>query len=84
VEFHQLGGVWHTMDFLADVGKITCPTLVLAGEDDPVTPISDSEDIVAGLDPAIVRFERFANAGHGVWIDHKDRAFEVLRDFITS
>ena len=72
------------MDFLADVGKITCPTRVLAGEDDPVTPISDSEDIVAGLDPAIVRFERFANAGHGVWIDDKDRAFEVLRDFITS
>lgn len=84
VAFHQLGGVWHTMDFLDELGAIRCPTLVLAGEDDPVTPVEDSEDIVANLDPSIVRFERFANAGHGVWIDHNDRAFAVLREFITT
>lgn len=84
VAFHRLGGTWHTMDFLADLGGIRCPTLVLAGEDDPVTPIEDSEDIVAHLDPSIARFERFANAGHGVWIDDNDRAFDVLRDFILS
>lgn len=82
--FHRLGGVWQTMDFLDDLDEIRCPTLVLAGEEDPVTPIEDSEDIVAHLDPSIVRFERFANAGHGVWIDDNDRAFEVLRDFILG
>lgn len=82
--FHQLGGVWQTMDFLADLGAIRCPTMVLAGEEDPVTPIADSEDIVAHLDPSIVRFERFANAGHGVWIDDSDRVFAVLRDFIQE
>ena len=84
VAFHQLGGTWHTMDFLDELEAICCPTLVLAGEDDPVTPIEDSEDIVARLDPSIVRFERFANAGHGVWIDDEDRAFAVLREFIQS
>lgn len=82
--FHELGGLWHTMDFLDDLGAVTCPTLVLAGEDDPVTPVEDSEDIVAALDPSLVQFERFADAGHGVWIDDNDRAFDVLREFILE
>lgn len=84
VAFHELGGIWQTMDFLDDLAAIRCPTLVIAGEEDPVTPIEDSEDMVAHLDPSIVRFERFADAGHGVWIDQNDRAFAVLREFITS
>lgn len=84
VAFHQRGGTWHTMDFLDHLGAIRCPTLVLAGAQDPVTPIEDSEDIVAQLDPEIVRFERFENAGHGVWIDDHDRAFGILRDFIAA
>ncbi len=57
---------------------------MLAGVDDPVTPIADSEDIVARLDPDIVRFERFEHAGHGVWIDDEERAFRVLREFIAA
>ena len=84
VAFHELGGVWHTMDFLDDLPAIGCPTLVIAGEEDPVTPIEDSEDIAANLDPSVVRFERFADAGHGDWLDHHDRAFAVLREFITA
>ena len=84
VAFHELGGIWHTMDFLDDLSAIRCPTLVFAGADDPVTPIEDSEDIVARLDPALARFERFERAGHGVWIDDPVRAFSVLRDFMLS
>ena len=30
-------------DFLGDLKHIKCPTLVMGGEDDPVTPIADSE-----------------------------------------
>ena len=84
VAFHTLGGIWHTMDHLDQIGEIICPTLVLAGADDPVTPIEDSEDMVAHLDPAITQFERFDNAGHGVWHDDPDRAFPILREFITG
>ena len=46
--------------------------------------IGDSEDIVARIDPALVRFERFERAGHGVWVDDEARAFTVLADFIRS
>jgi proline iminopeptidase len=72
------------VDFLDELSTIRCPTLVLAGVDDPVTPIGDSEDIVARIDPALVRFERFERAGHGVWVDDEARAFTVLADFIRS
>lgn len=82
--FHKAGGIWHTLDYLDELHRITCPTLVLAGSEDPVTPIEDSEDIVANLNPAIVQFERFDNAGHGVWLDYPERAFRVLSTFIAS
>jgi proline iminopeptidase len=84
VAFHSLDGIWQTMDFLDQLDAIRCPTLVLAGEDDPVTPVADSEDIVAELNADIVRFERFKDAGHGVWIDHHERALATIRNFITS
>lgn len=84
VEFHRLGGIWHRLDLLDRLDEIRCPTLVMAGALDPVTPIADSEDIVARLDPARTRFERFEQAGHGVWIDDEARAFRVIREFISS
>ena len=81
--FHNLGGIWHQGYDIGLLREISCPTLVLAGEDDPVTPIADSVDIVAALNPDIVQFERFPNAGHGVWLDNPERAFSVLREFIV-
>lgn len=82
--FHGMGGIWHRLDHLEEMRRITCPTLVLAGAHDPVTPIEDSEDMVRHLDPSIVTYVPFDNAGHGVWHDDPVRAFAVMRDFITS
>jgi len=84
LKFHGKGGIWHRMDHLDAMTRITCPTLVLAGAHDPVTPIEDSEDMVQRLDPSIVTYAPFDNAGHGVWHDDPERAFAVLRNFITS
>lgn len=82
--FHLRGGIWDEMDFLAELGRITCPTMVLGGDDDPVTPIEDSLDIVEQLNPEICRFERFEGAGHGVWLDQPVRAFAVIREFLSQ
>lgn len=82
--FHNLGGIWHAGYPIERLSEITCPTLVLAGVDDPVTPIQDSHDLVEHLNPEIVQFEAFSNAGHGVWLDQPERAFSVIRDFITK
>lgn len=72
------------MNFLDKLPGLPCPTLVMAGEDDPITPIAFSEQIAAALNPDLVQFERFANTGHGVIGDAPERAIEVLRGFIRD
>jgi pimeloyl-ACP methyl ester carboxylesterase len=82
VEFSKGEGM--RFDMLADLDRIQCPTLVLGGEDDPMTPIEDQEDIVAALPPHLVRFERFANSGHGAYRDDPAAVFPIVREFILS
>lgn len=84
LKFHGKNGIWHRMDHLDAMSRIICPTLILAGADDPVTPIEDSEDMASRLDPAIVRFVRFDDSGHGVWHDAPERAFAEIRRFIDE
>jgi pimeloyl-ACP methyl ester carboxylesterase len=72
------------LDLLRELHRIRCPTLLIAGEDDPITPIADMEDIAAALRHDLVRFERFAGAGHGVYRDRPDAFFRVLSDFIAT
>ncbi len=70
-------------DMLTDLAKIQCPTLVLGGEEDPITPIESSMDIAAAIPEQWVRFERVAEAGHGVFRDDPV-GYEIIRDFILS
>ncbi len=72
------------MDFRAALGRIQCPTLVVGGEDDPITPISRSELIAACLPQKLVRLVRVPNAGHGVHNDDPEVAMRVLREFILQ
>lgn len=72
------------LDFRAGLGRVQCPVLVMAGEDDPITPISRSEVLAASLPAHLVRFERFADAGHGVHNDDPAGAMALLRDFILA
>jgi len=82
--YFQKGGEASTIDLRPGLDSIACPTLILSGEDDPITPIEDAEDIVAALPPHLVRFERFPRCGHGVWHDEPQRAFAVIRDFLQT
>jgi len=81
---HFVGGEMRRFDLLPQLGRIRCPTLVLAGEDDPILPIEDSEDIARAIPRHLLRFDRFANAGHGVMRDDPERALAVIREFIAS
>ena len=84
VNLHFATGEFAQMDFRAALGRITCHTLVMAGDSDPITPMAFSETIVASLPTGSVQFERFADCGHGIVHDAPDRHFEVLRAFIQS
>lgn len=84
VNLHFAGGEFKTMDFCAALARVACPTLVLAGDSDPITPLAFSETIVAHLPEPLVRFERFADCGHGIARDAPQQLFATLRDFIRS
>jgi proline iminopeptidase len=82
--FHFAAGEDRTFDLRAGLARVRCPVLVLGGELDPVCPIEDQEEIAAALPPALVRFERFADCGHGVFRDDPQRFFAVLREFLAA
>ncbi len=86
VAFHFAGPDRETarLDFRDGLKRLQCPTLVMAGEDDPITPISRSEIIASCVPAHLVRFARFADAGHGVHNDDPEAAFRVLRQFILE
>lgn len=71
------------MDFRDALGRLTCPVLVLAGQQDPITPVAFSEAIAAALPHGLGQFERFADAGHGVVGDVPNQALDVIRGFIA-
>jgi len=72
------------MDFRPVLGSVRCPVLVMAGDADPITPVTSSEVIVASLPPALVRFERFPGCGHGIHVNDPERFFDTMRDFILT
>jgi len=72
------------MNLLPELAQVREPVLIAHGELDPVTPIVGAERMAAALPPALVRFERFAASGHGVFRDEPDAFFDVLRSFITD
>lgn len=69
-------------DFRNELADIECPVLVMAGEDDPMTPPEFSDTIVQHLKPDQVTYKRFQNCGHGVVQDRPEDALRALRDFI--
>ena len=71
------------MDLRPDLSEITCPTLVLAGALDPVTPVVCSQDIAnsIGDNAELVAFDA---CGHGVHRDDPDGSERVMREFMQS
>ena len=80
--FTSAGGEQRTMNLLPGLARASCPVLVMAGEQDPVCPLADAQDIAAALPPQWMQFASFAASGHGAWRDEPDAAFAVLRNFI--
>jgi proline iminopeptidase len=82
--FASAGGEQQAMDLRPGLQQVQCPVLLMAGEEDPVTPMADAEEIAAAIAPQWLRFERFANVGHGPWRDDPARTEQVLHEFLLS
>lgn len=84
VMFHFIHGEQRTMDLRAALAAVTCPTLVLAGGLDPITPLACSEAIVASLPAGLADLSVFPQAGHGPHRDDPLGAERVLRRFLQG
>jgi pimeloyl-ACP methyl ester carboxylesterase len=84
VMFHFIVGEQRAMDLRGDLARIACPTLVLAGGADPITPLTCSQAIFAALPPGLGELEVFDAAGHGVHRDEPERAEASLRRFLMK
>jgi len=56
------------------------PTLVIVGDQDLITPVAHSEEILRRLPDA--EFVQVANSGHVVMLEHADEVNAVLLDFL--
>ncbi|HUJ04954.1 MAG TPA: alpha/beta hydrolase [Streptosporangiaceae bacterium] len=72
----------------AEIGEraaaITCPVLILAGNDDPVVPVAASRRLAALLTQAPVRLEILDGVGHGVVRQVPDRGLALVREFVAT
>ena len=62
------------------LGEIDVPTLVVCGGNDWITPLSKSEDIVAGIPRS--RLEVFDGSGHNPMREETEGFITVLRSFL--
>jgi pimeloyl-ACP methyl ester carboxylesterase len=84
VMFHFIEVEQQAMDLLPGLAGVKCPTLVLAGGLDPITPLACSQAIHEALPKAISELVVFDGAGHGVHRDEPERAEAVLRRFLAD
>jgi pimeloyl-ACP methyl ester carboxylesterase len=71
-----------------DVGpharSITCPTLILAGADDPVVPAAAAQRLAESLPNAVVQLEILTGVGHSVFRQAPEASFTILRAFLQQ
>lgn len=70
-----------TLDLRADLGKVTAPTLVVAGTDDPQYPTASIDEVVEGLPHVDVRW--YLGARHSVFRDAPE-SMQAVRDFVSQ
>lgn len=83
VNVHFFANEMMDMDLRPGIAAITCPTLVLGGVEDPVTPPRCSEEIATAIG-SNARLEMWAGCGHGVHRDDPDGAERMMRAFLVA
>ncbi|MDJ0821152.1 MAG: alpha/beta hydrolase [Paracoccaceae bacterium] len=84
LHFNGPRGEHGRMDFREDLRRIPCPVLLMAGEDDPITPPDFSAAIAARLSHKQLSYHLFQDCGHGVTPDKPEEALALLRAFIEK
>ena len=84
VQTHFRTGGCGPADAAAIAASITCPTLILAGADDPVCPAAGAGRLAAQLTNAEVDTHVLPGVGHGVFRQATDEAFRLVRAWLRG
>ena len=71
-------------DYREALAQVTCPTLVLSGDQDPMMPVPFSGTIATSLTNAPVTHITLQDAGHMLETDQRTAFFDHLRSFIRA
>jgi pimeloyl-ACP methyl ester carboxylesterase len=83
VTIHFFANEMAKMDMLAEIANIKCPTLVVGGAIDPVTPTVCSKAIADAIgENACLKI--FEGCGHGPHRDDPEGAEKVMRSFLAT
>jgi proline-specific peptidase len=74
----------NAMDLRPELANVRCPTLVLVGEHDPLTPIASVEEIVAAIPNDLARLQVVPNAAHDIVTDNPEFTNRCIRQFIAE
>lgn len=74
-------GAIERMDLRTDLPRIAAPTLVVAGDEDPATPLEHQERIATAIPGA--RLEVIAGAAHLATAEQPAAVTRLLRDFLA-
>lgn len=77
------GGGSQTVDLREEARRIGCPTVVLAGGDDPSYTLTGTEELMEYLPAERTTLHVFEKARYGVFRDAPD-AVDIVRDFVLS
>lgn len=69
-------------DITGRLHEIKCPTLIVVGRHDWITPVAASEEIAAGIPNA--RLEIFENSGHSPQLEENEKFVAMVREFLAS
>lgn len=81
--FHFLSGEMQTMNLLEDLHRVTSPTLVIGGVDDPVSPAAGMRAITEAIGSERATLDLLEGASHIVWADRPD-CTERIRAWLVS
>jgi pimeloyl-ACP methyl ester carboxylesterase len=81
---HYVRNIQPSLDLRPGLANIACPTLLLAGGQDPVCPVEIMREMAALVPPDHAQLHVLDRCGHGVFRDDPERAFALLRAFIAA
>ncbi|MCD6474869.1 MAG: alpha/beta hydrolase [Anaerolineaceae bacterium] len=70
------------IDQVPNLSKISCPTVVICGEQDQITPLECSEEMVANISESELHI--VSNCGHMSTMEKPDRVSKIMHHWLTG